>query len=144
MLVMLVLYILLPFIFNSDLFIHSETLLSKISCLYKSLIQPFASNLKRRKSQSWKSGWCGSYVQLCFGHLRRLVSFHLLSLRAVKLVLNWFWRYPQFWDQKNVLIPEFADKTSIWKPEPRNQCQPLKGDFTENTETLKNHLLTQI
>lgn len=78
-------------------------------------------HFKKYALQFWKSGWCSSCVQLCFSHLRRLVSFHLLNLRAVKLVLNWFWRYPQFWDQKNVLIPEFADKTHISKPEPRNQ-----------------------
>lgn len=68
----------------------------------------------------------------CSSHLRRLVSFHVLNQRVVKLVLNWFWRYPQFWDQKNVLIPEFADKTCIWKPEPRNQFQLQKGHFMEN------------
>lgn len=71
--------------------------------------------------QSWKSGGCSSGVQLCLSHLRRLVCLHLLNLSTVKLLLNWFWSYPQFWDKKNVLIPEFADKTHIWKPEPRNQ-----------------------
>lgn len=89
-----------------------QDVISSFTLLFHSIVADIFY-CKNYTLESWKIDWCSSCVQLCFSHSRRLVSFHLLNFRTVKLVLNCFWRCPEFWDQKNVLIPEFADKRFI-------------------------------